>query len=922
MMKLKQILFTAGFVIAIAGGLSLAAQEADAARKTVYFTDNYEVLHGNPYTGTAFDINKRGYTFTDDPEVTAFLTGTETIPADGDIVRVHIAWSDFEPNDDQWTWSRIDQFMTKINQQGKTAEIQLLMSESPDPTEAGFPHKYPPEWLFDPSAAACPYRNAPYGDGTHSSKQPIYYDSCYLEELEEAVNAFATRYDGNPGIAWVDLRAFSLFGEWSGWYDAQHFPWPDATSRTNTLRALIDIYAGAFKETIVTMQNAGASVDPADPAADTQAKRYTAFAFDYAATNPGWGFRSDTVNSSGNWMDYSTWGQASWNNRKTRRDHIQVSEGANWDSVIMLNNPRKVVQNALEDYRSNLQGVNNTGFEKWDNMKTAYGEWFYQLGRYSGYRFLLAKAQYNDKVAPGGSLELTQTWTNNGVGFLPRQYPLKVYFVNPATNLTVWSATDTDFDQTGWFKGEFHERQSNFNLPSELATGTYDLYVAMVDASGNAAIKLPINNESGKRYKLGSINVDTIADTYTPPALSSQFRVEAEDYTAASGAYGAYYSPEGDHDSLYMQNNGYWTEYDNIDVPQTGMYTVEFRVSSEEANYFHLEVDGVNATGTIKTPNSGGYLKFRTVERQVYLTAGRHTLKVVRGATDRWFFLGWMRFTLNHADEFKLQAETPSSSSGVWLNATEFTDNDGTPGVSVLDTGDWLEYTNVTVPKAGNYLFEMRYSTLSGSPVQKYKLQVNGVDATAELSLADTGGVNNMMNSDHVVYLPAGTHTLRIVWTDAASKVIWNWMRFSYQDAFVKQIEAEHYSMQWNLDLEDQWNGPETGVTVANYPSSGSTKAVSFDTEKDYTKYDNVYIPYTGHYLAEFRVAANEAHQFRFEADGDSYTVSVPDTGSNHTFVTVSRWVKLSRGMHNLRIVLDQTNANADLVVDWFKLTK
>jgi len=920
-MRFRSILFAACFIVFAGGGLFFA-QRADAAPKTIYFTDNYEVLHGNPYTGTAFDINKRGYTFTNDPEITAFVNGTKTIPADGDIVRIHIAWSDFELADDQWEWARIDQFLNKINEQGKTAEIQLLMSESPDPSEAGFPHKYPPEWLFDSSGADCPYRMAPYGDLPHYAKQPIYYDSCYLNELEEAVQAFAGRYDGNPGIAWVDLRAFSLFGEWSGWYDGQHFPWPDAATRTNTLRSIIDIYAGAFVQTMVTMQNAGASVDTSDPAADTQAKRYAAFAFDYAAANAGWGFRSDTVNSAGNWMDYSIWSQAQWNNRKTRRDHIQVSEGANWDSIIMLNNPRKVVQNALEDYRSNLQGVNNTGFEKWNDMKAAYGEWFTLLGRYSGYRFLLAKAQYNDKVAPGGSFALTQTWTNNGVGFLPRKHPLKVYFTNPATHEVAWSAVDSGFDQTRWFKGEYHERESAFTLPSSLAQGTYDVYIGMVNAAGDPVIKLPMDNENNKTYKIGSVTVGATEDAYTAPALTSQFRVEGEDYTAASGAYGAYYSPEGDHDTLYMEKSGDWVAYDNIDVPQSGLYTAEFRVSTEEANYFHLEVDGVNVTGSIKTPHSGGYLKFRTVERQVYLTAGRHTLKVVRGPIDRWFFLNWMRFTLADSSEIKLQAENPTNSSGVWLNATEFTDNDGTPGVSIIDTGDWLEYANVSIPRDGFYLFEMRYSTLQGSPVQKYKLQVDGVDATGDLNLYDTGGVNIMMNADNVVYLPAGTHTLRIVWSDAQSKVIWNWMKFSYQDAFVKKVEAEHYSMQWNLDLEDEWNGPATGITVGDYTDSGTVKAAAFHDNKDYTKYDNVYIPYTGHYYVEFRVAANEAHRFRFEADGDIYTVEVPDTGSGYTFTTIHRWVKLSRGMHNLRIVLDQTNPNTDLVIDWFKITK
>jgi hypothetical protein len=367
--------------VLVVGTLQPAHADPPSAELVVKtFTDTHEVIHGNPLTGTAFDINTKAL-FTADPAIDDFLDGTVDIPDDADIVRVHISWSDFEQTADSYTWDRIDDFLDRVADQGKQAEVQLLMSESPSPSETGtFPYVYPPAWLFD--VKNVPYRDAPYGDGTYTTKQPLYYDPGYLTELDDAVSAFADRYDGHAGIAWVDLRAFALFGEWSGWNDASHFPWPDAATRTSTLHAIIDIYRDAFTETMVTMQNAGASVDPTDPNADTQAKRFSAFAFDYGAEEQNWGFRSDTVNASGYWMEYSTWGQSSWNNRKLRRSHIQASEGAGWaNPLYMLNDPRRVVMNALEDYRTNLQGINNTSFAQWEDMKDAYGEWFTTLGR-------------------------------------------------------------------------------------------------------------------------------------------------------------------------------------------------------------------------------------------------------------------------------------------------------------------------------------------------------------------------------------------------------------------------------------------------------------------------------------------------------------------------------------------------------------
>lgn len=489
-----------------------AAPTPPAERTTVTFADTHEVLHGNPYTGTAFDINSpkpkdsRGYVFTDDPAITAAIDGSKKIPDDADIVRLQIAWADFEPDDDAFTWDRLDAFMKRMAEQGKTVEFQLLMSEAPDIKNDPnvFAYEYPPAWLFDKRGAE--YRMATYNE-KYASRQPIYYDPIYLAELKEAVDAFAARYDANPAMAWVDMRAFALFGEWSGWNDALFFPWPDNATRTATLRKIIDIYADAFTKTMVMMPNPGADVMSGDPDADTQAKRYTAFGYDHAAGNDNWGLRSDTVNSAFVWMNYSTGSESVWINRKLRRDFIQVSEGSSWDSGIMLNNPRLVVKNALEGYHTNLQGINNTSFADWQPMKDAYGEWFTTLARYSGYRFVMPRATYDTKVTPGGRFTLAHTWTNNGVGFSPRRYPLEVRFTDRATGKVAWRGLDTSLDQTAWFKGDVRDLRSSFTLPSGLKPGAYDLSVAMLGADGKPRIELAMPDGAGKVYRIGTIDV-------------------------------------------------------------------------------------------------------------------------------------------------------------------------------------------------------------------------------------------------------------------------------------------------------------------------------------------------------------------------------------------------------------------------------
>lgn len=903
---------------ALAGQPTVSSSTASDAETTVYFTDPQQVLHGNPYTGMAFDINSPkpkdgpGYTFTTDPAITAFIDGSERIPDDADIVRLQIAWADFEPENDVFRWDRLDAFMKRIDEQHKTVEFQLLMSESPDVENDPnvFPYEYPPKWLFDDAGAS--YRLARY-NGLYTARQPIYYDPIYLAELREAVQAFGDRYDSNPGMAWVDMRAFALFGEWSGWNDALHFPWPDDATRQSTLRSIIDIYRDAFVKTMVMMPNAGADVDATDPNADTQAKRYHAFAFDYGAENADWGFRSDTVNSAFAWMNYSTSSQSTWNNRLLRRDHIQVSEGSSWDSSIMANNPRLVVKNALEGYHSNLQGINNTSFADWDAMKRTYGEWFTTLARFSGYRFTMPRASYPSMIAPGERFTLDQVWTNGGVGFSPKKYPLQVSLID-GSGAAVWTGTDATLDQRRWFKGEQHSVQSTFTAPADLPPGRYRLAVAMIDDDGDPRLELAMPDGTGKVYPIGDVTVQSVAAPVAVPSTVEQFRVEGENYTAAAGAYGVEAPPEGGFGSVYLDEAGEWAEYSTVDVPSDGRYKAEFRVSSEAGNHFTFAVDGKPVTSEIATPSTGGYNVYRTIERQVDLTAGRHTIRVTR--TDgRWMFLNWMRFTLQHPDELVIQAEQPTSQDGTWLNATDAITDDGTPGVSVIDTGDWLQYDDVDIAKSGEYLLSMQYSTVNADRLA-FRVLVDGETVTGDLALPDTGGVASMRTEGFVLPLTAGRHTVRIVWTEAHSNIVWNRMTLDRQGPFSATIPAENYAMQWNLAREWQWDGPATGVTVTDRTIDGrSARVVDGIDVDDYMRYENIYFPYTGAYRVAFAAAADSPQQLSLEVDGDATPVLLPE--SDGRFEETGVWVTVSAGVHDLRLV----SRTAGLQLDGMTIT-
>ena len=75
---------------------------------------------------------------------------------------------------------------------------------------------------------------------------------------------------------------------------------------------------------------------------------------------------------------------------------------------------------------------------------------------------------------------------------------------------------------------------------------------------------------------------------------------------------------------------GEWLKY-TVNPSQSGAYTLEFRVASEGAGgTFHLEVNGVDRTGPISIPDTGGWQNWTTVTKSgVNLSAGSQTWRLV-----------------------------------------------------------------------------------------------------------------------------------------------------------------------------------------------------------------------------------------------------------------------------------------------------
>jgi beta-glucanase (GH16 family) len=159
--------------------------------------------------------------------------------------------------------------------------------------------------------------------------------------------------------------------------------------------------------------------------------------------------------------------------------------------------------------------------------------------------------------------------------------------------------------------------------------------------------------------------------------LGGQYRLtEGVDIQATTDTGGGY--------NVGWTSAGEWLRY-TVTTTMSGTYRFSTRVASNgSGGTFHVEVDGVNVTGTISIADTGGWQNWRTVSTPTFtMTAGSHAVKLVMDAVGSTGSIGnfnWLSF-----------ARIDSQSTGDWTLAwsDEFT---GAANTGV-DTADWTYET-------------------------------------------------------------------------------------------------------------------------------------------------------------------------------------------------------------------------------------
>ena len=303
-----------------------------------------------------------------------------------------------------------------------------------------------PKWVFDAGAASVPVPDSSSATGQQIIPK-TWDDPVFLRKLKSFVRAFGKRYNGNPDVAFIDIRSYGNWGEGHiGMLDA---PGIVLTPPENLENNYFLPYFEAFPRTQLIIP---------------------------------WG--SDMYDSVYDWAVTRGAGM--------RRDGI-LSKWSKDGSECLRAYGR---QPAVFEYCNGYEDMKKTGWWKPEVLKNTYfvggrpsymqwnsqifeenREFCLSLGTYVGYHFVLQEAVLPTRFRRSDEFRFQLTWLNDGVAYLYEPCSIAIAFLD-GDNKLVERQRLAGSSPKSWTPGQSKTETFAVRCPS-LPAGSYKVAVGM-----------------------------------------------------------------------------------------------------------------------------------------------------------------------------------------------------------------------------------------------------------------------------------------------------------------------------------------------------------------------------------------------------------------------------------------------------------
>lgn len=383
------------------------------------------------------------------------------------IAYFRVYWKFVEPQMGKYNWEMLDKALRTARERKQTLMLRIPPYGSTEDNDV-------PDW----------YRamvgNEPKEKLGHRSWRTDPENPLYAKHFTKMVRAVGVRYDGHPDIESVDTAIVGFWGEGAG----------SELLSQNTRESLVDAYIEGFPKTPLVMLLT-------DPATNKYglSKRDVGWRIDCLGdmggfSNPKWSHMQDLYPQ----QIIATGMQDAWQKAPVSLEVCWVMnhwKNKGWDVDY-------IIDQSLKWHISSFNGKSSA----------VPDEWWPQVNRWlkkMGYRFVLRKFTYPDRVSRGGKLAFTTWWENKGVAPCYRQFPFALRLKSAGAERVLATAADI----RKWLPDDSTYDDAVF-IPADLPAGDYEIAVGIVDPDTRAPkVKLAIAGITPEGwYPMGKLRVE------------------------------------------------------------------------------------------------------------------------------------------------------------------------------------------------------------------------------------------------------------------------------------------------------------------------------------------------------------------------------------------------------------------------------
>ena len=317
-------------------------------------------------------------------------------------------------------------------------------------------------------------------------------------------------------------------------------------------------------------------------------------------------------------------------------------------------------------------------------------------------------------------------------------------------------------------------------------------------------------------------------------------------------------------------NDGEWMLY-SAQVEQEGAYQVEVRYASASAvGKIHIVVDGVDVTGTVQLPATGGWNTWKSYTiGNVPLKKGTHQIKFYIEKSG--FNINYLNFTkpvgLKDVAPRIINSKTDSGGTAVLLNSN-------------------LELDAAGIPAASDFML-----TVDGVPAEIESVMVHSVRANwLQLKLKK----------------PVYQHSsIRISYTGTSMKTIYGTAYPAFNQMLVVNESPRVFVLPMRIQAEDF--DTNQGWELETCTDTGGGVNLSYSSTGDYVEY-SILVPQSGTYQFDYRISSNNSNggQFRVALVSNGqiselHRTTLASTGGWQSWKTLSAQAQLEAGTALLR---------------------